>query len=112
MGSPDSVLWCREYSREIWNTQVDRSRSCALLSKVLSQLGANQMVVGHTPQERGCNCECDGKIWRIDVGMSSGVCNAPASVIEILPPAPASQGGAQSNSRISVLTTVQGELRK
>ena len=97
MGSPDSVLWCREYSREQWNTQVDRGRSCALLIKVLSELGANQMVVGHTPQERGCNAECDGKIWRIDVGMSSGVCNAAAQVIEIQPPA---EEGARSQIRV------------
>jgi hypothetical protein len=99
MGSPDSVLWCREYSREIWKSPVDRNRSCAILSKVLSRLKANQMVVGHTPQERGCNCACDGKIWRIDVGMSSGVCNAAAQVIEIMPPRDGS-----TKSEITVLT--------
>mmetsp|Transcript_12607 Transcript_12607/g.35169 ORF Transcript_12607/g.35169 Transcript_12607/m.35169 type:complete len:409 (-) Transcript_12607:1856-3082(-) len=100
MGSPDSVLWCREYSREIWKTQVDRSRSCALLSKVLNQLSANQMVVGHTPQEMGCNCECNGRIWRIDVGMSSGVCNALAQVLEIQPPG---AGGTPGQSTMRVL---------
>ena len=107
MGSPDSVLWCREYSREIWKSPVDRNRSCAILSKVLNRLKANQMVVGHTPQERGCNCACDGKIWRIDVGMSSGVCNAAAQVIEIMPPR-----NGSTNSEITVLTMDMGQGRR
>jgi hypothetical protein len=28
------------------------------------------MVVGHTVQRRGVNSACDGKVWRIDVGLS------------------------------------------
>ena len=104
MGSPDSVLWCREYSREVWKTPVDQNRSCAILSKVLKELDANQMVVGHTPQERGCNSACDGKVWRIDVGMSSGVCNARAQVIEILPPS-----GGRSSSEIKIIKS-EGSL--
>jgi hypothetical protein len=32
---------------------------------------------------RGANSECDGKVWRIDVGMSSGVLDAPVAVLEI-----------------------------
>lgn len=28
----------------------------------------------------GANCECDGKVWRVDVGMSSGVLNAEPQV--------------------------------
>lgn len=28
----------------------------------------------------GLNSECDGKVWRVDVGMSSGVLNADAQV--------------------------------
>ncbi len=28
----------------------------------------------------GLNSECDGKVWRVDVGMSSGVLNAEAQV--------------------------------
>jgi len=91
---------CREYSREMWNNPVDRNRSCAILSKVLDRIGANRMVVGHTPQERGCNCACEGKIWRIDVGMSSGVCNAPAQIIEIQPPAE----GSSASSHITVIS--------
>lgn len=47
-------------------------------------VGAARMVVGHTPQMSGCNCECEGKIWRIDVGMSSGVLDATPEVLEIV----------------------------
>lgn len=32
---------------------------------------------------RGANVECDGLVWRIDVGMSSGVLDAPVAVLEI-----------------------------
>jgi hypothetical protein len=32
---------------------------------------------------RGANVDCDGLVWRIDVGMSSGVLDAPVSVLEI-----------------------------
>jgi hypothetical protein len=41
------------------------------------------LVVGHTPQLGGCNGECDGQIWRIDVGMSFGVVGADPEVLEI-----------------------------
>ncbi len=33
---------------------------------------------------RGANVECDGLVWRIDVGMSSGVLDAPVAVLEIV----------------------------
>lgn len=36
--------------------------------------------MGHTPQLSGANCECDGSVWRIDVGMSGGVLNSPVQV--------------------------------
>jgi hypothetical protein len=41
------------------------------------------LVVGHTPQTVGANCTCDGRVWRIDVGMSSGVLHALPEVLEI-----------------------------
>jgi hypothetical protein len=28
------------------------------------------MVVGHTVQHQGVNSACDGRVWRIDVGLS------------------------------------------
>jgi hypothetical protein len=56
-----------------------------MVGQALARIGAKRLVVGHTPQLRGVNCECDGKVWRVDVGMSSGVLNAPVGVLEIKP---------------------------
>jgi len=46
------------------------------------------MVVGHTPQIRGVNCKCDGKVWCIDVGMSYGVLYSRPEVLEIVNDSP------------------------
>lgn len=53
------------------------------LDATLKELNATAMVVGHTPQMGGVNTECSGKIWRVDAGMSSGVLNAEAQVLEL-----------------------------
>ena len=43
---------------------------CAALDHALAALGAKRMVVAHTVQEHGISSACDGKLWRIDVGLS------------------------------------------
>ncbi|GER35476.1 calcineurin-like metallo-phosphoesterase super family protein [Striga asiatica] len=70
----DSVVWSRLYSREtsdLQEYQINQTQS--ILGQTLQALGAKAMVVGHTPQATGVNCEFNCSIWRIDVGMSSGV---------------------------------------
>ncbi|KAK9176300.1 hypothetical protein WN944_028315 [Citrus x changshan-huyou] len=52
----------------------------AVLQDTLRAVGAKAMVVGHTPQFAGANCEYNCSIWRIDVGMSSGVLNSRPEV--------------------------------
>lgn len=84
MGDPQSVMWTRLYSKERFASEYDRYRSCSLLTQALDMVNAKRMVVGHTPQMSGCNCECDNRIWRVDVGMSSGVLDATPEVIEIV----------------------------
>lgn len=80
----DSVVWNRTFSTENFVTESDRDRACEVLGKTLDMIpGAKRMVVGHTPQLGGCNGECDGRIWRIDVGMSFGVVGADPEVLEI-----------------------------
>eukprot|EP00897_Mesotaenium_endlicherianum_P008207 jgi/Mesen1/7414/ME000388S06628 len=59
------------------------SEACAALEAALDAVGARRLVVGHTPQMVGANSECGGRVWRIDVGMSSGILNAPPQVLEI-----------------------------
>ena len=52
------------------------------LRSTLDALNARAMVVGHTPQMGGVNAECDGRVWRVDAGMSSGVLDAAPQVLE------------------------------
>ena len=40
------------------------------------------MVVGHTVQQQGITSACDGKLWRIDVGLAE-VYGGPIEVLEV-----------------------------
>ncbi len=70
-------IWVRDYS-----DGTPAAESCAELGRVLSALSAQRMVVGHTVQKPGINSACDGKVWRIDVGLSRFYGSKP-SVLEI-----------------------------
>ena len=59
----DSPLWTRAYGGP--EGQVD----CASARAVLERLGLRRMVVAHTVQPH-INSACDGRVWRVDVGMS------------------------------------------
>jgi hypothetical protein len=71
----DSPVWARTYSDEPGVTD------CAQLQQALATLGAERMVVGHTVQDE-INPACEGRVWRIDVGMSDHYGGSPA-VLEI-----------------------------
>ena len=58
------AVWTRVYS------DTSSPPDCDRLSKALAALDAERMVVGHTPQRQGINSACDGKVWRIDTGLS------------------------------------------
>ena len=60
----DGPVWTRLYS------DPGQPSDCAQLRQVLEELDAKRMVVGHTPQQRGMTSDCDGRVWRIDTGMS------------------------------------------
>ena len=60
----DGPVWTRVYSLE------GQPADCEQLGRALTMLGAKRMVVGHTPQAHGITSACDGRVWRIDVGMS------------------------------------------
>ena len=80
MRSPDSPVWVRTFSfgigdsdHSLWHRILSLftgKTDCALLTKVLKSLNAKRMVVGHTVQKNGITSACNGKIWRIDVGMA------------------------------------------
>lgn len=80
----DSVVWNRLYSRDVSDfADYQNNQIYSLLEETLQAVGAKAMVVGHTPQTVGVNCKYDCSIWRIDVGMSSGVLNSRPEVLEI-----------------------------
>jgi hypothetical protein len=73
--SQDSPVWTRAYG-------MDELLDCGKLVHALDALGAKRMVVGHTPQQTGINSACDGKLWRIDVGLAKHY-GGPIEVLEL-----------------------------
>lgn len=71
-------------SGPVWNRAygIPDAVDCAQLDQVLAKLGAKRMVVGHTPQEKGITSACDGKLWRIDVGLGKAY-GGPIEVLEV-----------------------------
>jgi hypothetical protein len=72
--SDDSPVWTR-----VWGMG---DADCAALDRVLAQLAAKRMVVAHTVQEHGITSACDGKLWRIDVGLAK-LYGGPIEVLEL-----------------------------
>jgi hypothetical protein len=60
----DGVVWTRIYAG-------DDAQACTLLGEALGRLQAERMVVGHTVQKDGITSGCDGRVWRIDVGLAA-----------------------------------------
>jgi hypothetical protein len=52
------------------------------LEQTINSVPVKYMVVGHTIQKNGINAECNGKVSRIDVGMSN-VFGGPVEILEI-----------------------------
>jgi hypothetical protein len=73
----DGPLWTNVYG----SGSVDPA-TCALLDQVLAALGARRMVVAHVVQAEGINAACDGRVWRIDVGLARYY-GGPLEVLEI-----------------------------
>lgn len=59
---PHGILWTRAYS-----TDFPRHDQ---ISYVNNKLGVKSIVVGHTVQDEGINSAVNGKVWRVDTGMS------------------------------------------
>jgi hypothetical protein len=76
----NAVVWSRDYSNED-ETKCD----CDSLQRALESVpGARRMVVGHTIQEAGINGACNGKVFRVDVGLSKGCGDGHPEVLEIV----------------------------
>jgi len=74
LAADDSPVWTR-----VWGLG---NADCAALDDVLHKLDAKRMVVAHTVQEHGITSACDGKLWRIDVGLAK-LYNGPIEVLEL-----------------------------
>jgi Calcineurin-like phosphoesterase len=72
----DGPLWTRAYST------TSEEPDCNALDEALSAVGAKRMVVGHTVQPSGISNACQGRVWRIDVGMSRAF-GGPIEVLQI-----------------------------
>jgi hypothetical protein len=67
----------------VWTRVLGQGEpDCAALDRALAALGAKRMVVGHTVQEHGITSACDGKLWRIDVGLAK-LYGGPIEVLEV-----------------------------
>lgn len=86
-----SPIWLRLQSDGVPPESV-----CEALRSTLQWMSAKRLVVGHTVQERGINAACDGRVWRIDVGMSRYYGHQP-SVLEIAGDQVRVLGGAPSS---------------
>jgi hypothetical protein len=72
----ESPYWHRAFA------MGDDPAACAALGQMLSRAGATRLVIGHTVQQRGINAGCDGRVWRIDVGLSRHY-NGPVQALEL-----------------------------
>jgi hypothetical protein len=77
MQREDAPVWTRLYSSE------PDPLACEELERVLEALHARRMVVGHTPQAHGITSACDGRVWRIDTGLSHHY-GGPLQVLELI----------------------------
>jgi hypothetical protein len=73
--SDNSPVWTRAYG-------IAEQTDCTQVTDALTKLGAKRMVVAHTVQERGITSACDGKLWRIDVGLAK-LYGGPIEVLEL-----------------------------
>jgi hypothetical protein len=80
----DSPVWTRVYGG-----RQPSAETCTELNAVLAALSVKRMVVGHTVQDAGVTSACDGRVYRVDVGLSDYYGNKPTQVLEL------SQSGAK-----------------
>jgi len=66
IGRGNGPIWSRLYS----DKASDEQPRCDDLDSLLNYLSVDRMVVGHTVRREGISSICDGRAWRIDVGLS------------------------------------------
>lgn len=79
VASDDAPVWTRVYGG------ATTAPACRDLEAVLTALGVKRMVVGHTVQQAGITQACDGRVYRVDVGLSDYYGQNPTQVLELTP---------------------------
>jgi len=75
----DAPVWSRHYS-----VPQPTGETCAELARVLAQVGAARLVVGHTVHTKGISSACDDRVWRIDVGLAAYYNGNSVQALEIV----------------------------
>jgi hypothetical protein len=78
LAADDAPTWTRAYGEPELGAPT-----CAVLDRVLAEVGVKRLVVGHTVQKGGISPACQDKVFRIDVGLSAYYGDHPAQVLEI-----------------------------
>jgi hypothetical protein len=84
-------IWTRAYGEGQLGETVCRTAQAAL-----EALRVRRMVIGHTVQKSGISSACDGRIWRIDVGLAAFYAMSRVEVLEIQGDAVRVLGAARS----------------
>lgn len=72
-GEADEPAFLRDQDGPIWHRgfSLDTdAAACETLGETLALLDADRMIVGHTVQQGGITSACDGRVWRVDVGLA------------------------------------------
>ncbi len=81
--SEQGPIWTRIYSEP-----QPQPQACQELSRVLKRTETKRLIVGHTVQRDGITSACDGRVYRIDVGLASYYGGERIQVLELAPGAP------------------------
>jgi Calcineurin-like phosphoesterase len=76
----DAPIWTR-----VFGEHDPAPETCTALQGVLETLAVKRLVVGHTVQQRGITSACEGRVYRIDVGLSDYYGDNRTQVLEIRP---------------------------
>ncbi len=76
VSAKDGPLWSRRFGADV------EPASCEALASALTAVGAARMVVGHTVQRDGITSACNGRVWRVDTGLSDHY-GGPTEALEI-----------------------------
>jgi hypothetical protein len=75
---PSGPVWMRDYG----SPEVTEA-ACEALGRLLAQVGAKRLIVGHTVQEHGISSACQERVFRIDIGLSAFYGAKPPQVLEV-----------------------------